>query len=92
MVSIWEISIKISLDRPDFKLAQGWSKRIPEEMALNGFYQVPLAPDHLETLSKLPFLHRDPFDRILIATAIAEDFKIVTNDQKFHNYPVDVLW
>ncbi len=92
LISIWEIAIKVSLKRPGFQLAPGWSERIPREMTLNGFHRIPLAPLHFETLSKLPFPHRDSFDRILIATAMAESLGIVTDDRKFKNYQVELIW
>jgi PIN domain nuclease of toxin-antitoxin system len=92
MISIWEIAIKLSVERLDFKLAAGWEKDIPHEMKLCGFHQILISPHHLESLSRLPFIHRDPFDRLLIATAKTENFTIVSRDSNFQKYQVDLIW
>ncbi len=92
MISIWEIAIKLSLDRPDFKLAAGWAERITREMEICGFRHIQIANDHMENLSKLPWYHRDPFDRLLIATAKTENLTIVSRDTSFQKYPIDQIW
>jgi PIN domain nuclease of toxin-antitoxin system len=92
MVSIWEIAIKLSLDRPDFKLAAGWAERITREMEICGFLHIHIASHHLENLSKLPWYHRDPFDRLLIATAKTENLTIVSRDNSFKPYAAETIW
>ena len=92
MISIWEIAIKLSLDRPDFKLAAGWAERITREMGICGFLHIHIATHHLENLSKLSWYHRDPFDRLLIATAKTENLTIVSRDTSFQKYSLDQIW
>jgi PIN domain nuclease of toxin-antitoxin system len=92
MISIWEIAIKLSLDRPDFKLTTGWAERITREMEICGFRHIHIGNDHMENLSKLPWHHRDPFDRLLIATAKTENLTIVSRDTSFQKYPIDQIW
>jgi PIN domain nuclease of toxin-antitoxin system len=92
MISIWEIAIKLSLDRPDFQLAAGWAERITREMEICGFLQIYIAAHHLENLSILPWHHRDPFDRLLIATAKTENLSIVSRDASFQKYSIDQIW
>jgi PIN domain nuclease of toxin-antitoxin system len=53
-----------------------------------GFTLLPLQFKHFEHLLSLPFHHNDPFDRLLLAQALAEDFIIITHDKQFSKYPV----
>lgn len=92
MISIWEIAIKLSLNRPDFDLSAGWAERITREMEICGFRPIHITNDHMENLSKLPWHHRDPFDRLLIAIAQTENLSIVSRDGNFQKYPIDQIW
>ena len=90
VVTAWEIAIKLStgklrLDRP---LAHLW----PESLAENDFQVLDVTSEHVMALAPLPLHHRDPFDRLLIAQAIAEDLEIVSADSAFHAYPVRWIW
>ncbi|MEB3121905.1 MAG: type II toxin-antitoxin system VapC family toxin [Snowella sp.] len=51
-----------------------------------------IKPEHLEQLARLPFYHKDPFDRLIIAQAIAENISIITKDSMFKNYPIGLFW
>lgn len=83
--SIWEMAIKISID----KLAVQITLPAWEALLLaNGFTLLPLQFKHFEHLLSLPFHHNDPFDRLLLAQALAEDFIIITHDKQFSKYPV----
>ena len=89
IASFWEITIKASLG----KLV------IPENIAgmidkalVNGFKILPIEREHLIALSTLDLIHRDPFDRIIIAQAIAENMPIVSSDDVFQQYPVNCVW
>lgn len=90
VVSAWEIAIKLStgkltLDRP---LVQLW----PESLAENDFEVLDVTSEHVMALAPLPLHHRDPFDRLLIAQAIAENLEIVSADSAFNAYPVRRVW
>lgn len=90
--SLWEIGIKLSLDRPDFQLRTGWQRLIPEEMSRNGIKRLDLQPVHCAEVSKLPWHHRDPFDRLLTAQALCEKRKILSCDTSFDAYGVRRAW
>lgn len=88
--SIGEMSIKQSLGK--LKLAEPFETRLVAALERNAIEQLPLARPHFFTVSRLPFHHRDPFDRLIIATAIVENAPIVTHDPHFDGYPVEVIW
>lgn len=91
-VSLWEIAIKLSLQRPDFRLAAGWSRRIPEEMSRNGIHRIDLEARHCAEVSVLPWHHRDPFDRILVAQARCENLRLLSADPALDAYDVGRVW
>ena len=76
--SLWEICIKKSLGM--IFLKDGWFRTIQAEMEINTIQWLPIEMTHCAEVTKLPFHHRDPFDRMLICQAIAHDLTIVTVD------------
>ena len=84
-VSGWEIAIKTSLGRlrP--------IRDVADAIVESGFEELPLRLRHTDALAKLPFHHRDPFDRMLLAQALVDDLTIVTRDAAFGAYAVTVL-
>jgi len=80
--SIWEIAIKASLGRPEFALDAGVFRR---ELLESGYEEVSIAGSH--AVSGLPDLHRDPFDRMLIAQAMVEGITLLTADRAVLAYP-----
>ena len=81
--SIWEIAIKISLGRKDFHIdLAALRKALPEI----GLTELPVSAAHAAGVSKLPPIHRDPFDRLLIAQSIAEPLTLLTNDALLARY------
>jgi len=90
IATLWEISIKNSLNK--LELAQPFEVLIPRELADNEFTVLPITVEHLIQLGKLPFHHRDPFDRILIAQSLCEQLPIVSKDSQFYNYPLEIIW
>lgn len=89
IASIWEIAIKQSLNRLEIK--SEFSK-IADFLTENDMSVLPIEFSHLQKLLKLPFHHRDPFDRLIIAQAIAERLTIISKDHLFDNYKVKVIW
>ncbi|MEO6232330.1 MAG: type II toxin-antitoxin system VapC family toxin [Ferruginibacter sp.] len=89
IVSLWEIAIKVSLDKLDLKTP---FEKIGEEISNNNFEMVPITFQDTLILSSLPFHHRDPFDRLLIAQGINNKFTIISKDQHFNSYKIKVLW
>jgi len=89
IVSLWEISIKHSIG----KLQLGTSlEEIFKLIAQTEFDILHISPNHLLQSAKLPFHHRDPFDRILIAQAICENHQLVSRDGIFQQYEVGLVW
>lgn len=84
VVSLWEISIKTGLGRPDFSVDPALLRRGLQE----SFYrELPMTGDHALMVATLPLLHRDPFDRLLIAQALSEGLLLLTRDAAIAQYP-----
>ena len=92
ITSLWEIGIKLSLMRPDFQLGPGWARAIPEEMQRNGVRRLDLAIQHCEIVSKLPWHHRDPFDRLIVAQAVASKLILLSRDARLDQYGIKRRW
>lgn len=84
IVSLWEIEIKRNLGK--LHIEQPIEKLLPNEIII-----LPLKVEHISELKNLPFHHRDPFDRMLIAQAIAEGLTIISDDSFFKHYDVPIL-
>lgn len=87
--SAWEIAIKAALGR--LTLPGPVAEVLPPVLVDNDFSSLPITVDHALRVSGLPPVHADPFDRILIAQAIAQSWTLVTADAIFARYPVDTL-
>ena len=74
------------------EMVSGWIDTFRHEMDVNGVRLLPIEPEHCARLSSLPFHHRDPFDRILIAQALGEGMSIVTADRKLAAYEPACVW
>ena len=90
IASVWEMAIKQSTGK--LNLGGAYASFISEQMKINNIQLLPASLEHLEIVTTLPFHHRDPFDRLLIAQAIAEDIVIVSADSVFSLYPVKRIW
>lgn len=89
-VSLWEIAIKMSLGKLD---VGGRSiERLTAELDREGFVLLPIRIEHLSRLADLVHLHRDPFDRMLIAQALELGAPLLTNDTAIKRYPVKTIW
>jgi len=88
--SLWEICIKTSLGK--LSLKSGWLKIIQDEMRINAIQWLPIEMLHCAQLIKLPFHHRDPFDRMLIAQAMAEDMQLMSRDSRLSDYDITRIW
>jgi PIN domain nuclease of toxin-antitoxin system len=85
----WEIAIKVSLGK--YALPEPYDIFMEREIATNDFCILPIEPKHTAVLTTLPFHHRDPFDRLLIAPAMVETIPILSVDTAFDAYPVTRL-
>jgi len=89
VASIWEIAIKHALGRLD--MAHAPESLVPRLIAATQAVTLPIEQSHALRVARLPLHHADPFDRILIAQAQVEHLTIVTADERFSAYHVDVL-
>jgi PIN domain nuclease of toxin-antitoxin system len=89
VASYWEVVIKAQKGLLTIADLPTWWRRATE---LTAAHVLPIRASHVTALSALPLLHRDPFDRILIAQAVAEGLDFVTNDAPISKYPVKTLW
>jgi PIN domain nuclease of toxin-antitoxin system len=90
VASLWEISIKISIGK--LTLAQPFDVFLQQQLTSNDIEMLPISLVHLGVVSTLPFHHRDPFDRLLIAQAIIEKMPVVGIDAAFDAYSITRLW
>jgi len=89
MASAWEIAIKNSIGK--FRLTNGVTE-FYKMVESNGFLLLPIERSHILKVESLPFHHRDPFDRLLVATAQCEGLAIVTADENIPAYGVPCVW
>ena len=83
--SIWEIAIKSSLRRKDFRIEL---PQLLSALAEMGLIELPITAVHAAGVSSLPPIHRDPFDRLLIAQSLTEPLVLLTNDALLERYRV----
>lgn len=81
--SLWEIAIKNSLGREDFRVEPRVLRR---GLLDNGYVELPITSEHAVNVDSLPPLHKDPFDRLLLAQALVEGVTLLTADQQLARY------
>ena len=89
IASLWEISIKQSIGKLDIDASPIDISSTCEEMDI---HMLPISPQHLSLIQKLPDIHRDPFDRLIIAQATYEGAVIITKDSIMPKYEVKTIW
>jgi len=89
IASIWEIAIKLSIEK--FKFTKGF-KHFLDMVEDNGFEILPITFEHAIELSTLEFIHRDPFDRLLISQCIVDKLIIITKDINIKRYKIKTIW
>ena len=90
LVSLWEIAVKMKIGK--LNTVGSSVTYIRDEMAEYGMELLPIRYEHILQLEQLPLHHSEPFDRLLIAQAVAESLPILTHDEKFPLYPVKLIW
>ena len=89
VISAWELAIKISIGKLRFPgNAAGFIQAVQD----NDITILPIMPSHLAVYESLPMIHRDPFDRLLIATAIDEQISLISADKNIAQYDVPLIW
>lgn len=84
--TVWEVAIKRSIGK--VTLPDGWAGAL----ARLGFEPMPVTAFHAQAVEHLPWHHRDPFDRLLVAQASVERYALVTADRRLAAYDVDIVW
>jgi PIN domain nuclease of toxin-antitoxin system len=82
--SLWEITIKQSLGREDFRAD---ARLLRRGLLDNGYTELPITSEHAVNIDRLPLTHKDPFDRILVAQAMVEGVTLLTSDRKLAGVP-----
>ena len=82
--SLWEVAIKRGLGRNDFKVE---ARLLRRGLLDNGYGELPIVSDHVVAIESLPTLHKDPFDRVLVAQATVEGVTLLTTDSLVAQYP-----
>jgi PIN domain nuclease of toxin-antitoxin system len=90
IASVWEMAIKASLGKLD--LSQPFDLFIPNQLLLNDMTLLDITVSHTLRVATLPFHHRDPFDRLLIAQSLVEGMPIISVDGILDAYNVNRLW
>jgi PIN domain nuclease of toxin-antitoxin system len=90
VASCWEMSIKASLGK--LSLPGTVDRFVQEQLEVNGFSLLAISLEHVGRVAALPFHHRDPFDRLLAAQALADDLSVVSADPVFRRYGVTRVW
>lgn len=89
IASIWEMAIKLSLNKLQMTMP---FETLKDYITDNGFQILPLRFDHALQVSRLPFHHRDPFDRIIIAQGMVEKMPLLSADHQFDHYAIERIW
>ena len=89
IATIWEVAIKMSIGKLNF---DGRIDRFVEAVESEDFLLLDITPTHIKSVQELPFIHRDPFDRMLIAQAIVEELSIMTTDSNIAKYDINQIW
>jgi PIN domain nuclease of toxin-antitoxin system len=90
IVSLWEIALKFSLGK--LNLTDDFDVLFPNQLRINGFEELAIETKHFYEIVKMPFHHRDPFDRLIIAQAISEKMSVISIDTAFDDYTVSRFW
>jgi PIN domain nuclease of toxin-antitoxin system len=86
-VSLWEIAIKTGLGRADFEVD---ARLLRRGLLDNGYRELPITSEHAVAIDGLPPIHKDPFDRLLIAQSMVEGITLLTSDPLLAQYPAPV--
>ena len=88
--SLWEIAIKVSLGK--YELPEPFELFWNEQLQVNHLTLLPISVGHTARVAGLPFHHRDPFDRLIIAQALVEGIPVISSDRMFDQYEVERVW
>jgi PIN domain nuclease of toxin-antitoxin system len=92
VVSLWEIGIKLGLQRPDFALEGEWWDSIPRTLVGQGAIRLQISDADCREVARLPLHNRDPFDRMLIVQAHVHERAILSCDTQLDRYKIRRVW
>jgi PIN domain nuclease of toxin-antitoxin system len=90
VASLWEIAIKVSIQK--LQIGMTMSELVKREVHGNAIQILAIEAEHLDRLSSLPFHHKDPFDRLMIAQSFATNIPLISKDSAFGAYGVKTIW
>ncbi len=90
LASLWELAIKKGLGKLTLDLS--FVELFTEHIEGNAIELLHISPKHLDILKNLPFHHKDPFDRLIIAQALSEKLSIITKDKTLKKYGIQCIW
>lgn len=90
VASLWEMAIKVSIGKLDVPLP--FTRLVRKHVTGNAIEVLSIEPEHLDEQRSLSFHHRDPFDRLIISQAIEEEMIVVSRDDAFSDYPIQLRW
>ena len=90
VVSLWEMSIKSSIGK--LRIDMPFTQIFTEHVVNNAIQLLHISPEHLDYVRTLPFYHKDPFDRLIIAQGQSENISILSKDEVFKEYEVECIW
>lgn len=92
-VNLWEVGIKMSVGGyHDLRVPDDWDSLFPETLSDMQIQSLEIRPDDCKRVELLPFHHRDPFDRMLLAQSLARGLDLISPDQAFDAYGVRRIW
>lgn len=90
MASVWEMQIKQQLGK--LTLPTSVYKLVQQNQKMSDMELMPIELTHIDHLNQLPDTHKDPFDRLIIAQALCQSMPVISADQVFQHYPIQVVW
>lgn len=90
IASVWEMAIKVSIGK--LALAQPLDQLVARQLEVARITLLPVTVGHAAAMSALPFFHRDPFDRMLVAQCVVEGIPLISSDATLDQYPIERLW
>jgi len=88
--SLWEIALKVRIGK--LPLPRPTDRYLREQLSRNAIEVLPVGASHVLRLFELPDIHRDPFDRLLVAQCQVEGLPLVSGDAQLRQYAVEILW
>ena len=89
IASIWEIAIKLSIEKLKMKVP---FEKLSYLIWENSFELIPIRFEHTKELISMPYHHKDPFDRLIISQSIIEEMPVVSKDMNFKQYNINQIW